>query len=475
MLRMRCAGRGATTGGRMNAQELLRVMTDAIGERPDAGTVEFLGADPILPTPFLVGELGAAAIAASALGAARLFELRSGRAQNVRVAVDAASAAMRATRYLRSSTPPATRSGGGNGLYELADGRLFYFQRLFKHHVDRQLAVLGCGPSEEEISDAVRRWDGLELEEAVVAMGATGGFVRTPEEWAAHPQAAALSRVPLLRIERIGESDPVPLGRADRPLAGVRVLDLTRVLSGPTCGRTLAEHGADVLRVGTSAFPDNEQMMRDTGHGKRSVELDLKDDQGASTLRGLIAGADVFSQGYRPGAIAHLGFSPEEVAAVRPGIVNVSLSAFGTAGPWCDRRGFDSVVQAVTGIQHESAPGRRDRGLGASILDYATGYLAAFGAMVALRRRAEEGGSYLVEVSLAQTGRLLQQAGRADFDTASARPADLDANRIEELSISRMTPYGELSYLAPCAQLSLTPARWDLPTVPLDHDRPEWL
>ena len=382
---------------------------------------------------------------------------------------------MRSTRYLHSTNPPAGRSGGGNGLYELRDGRLFYFQRLFKHHVERQLAVLRCSDSEAEIADAVRGFDGLELEEAVVEMGATGGFVRTPEEWAAHPQADALATLPLLRIEKIGSTEPIPLGEAERPLSGVRVLDLTRVLSGPTCGRTLAEHGADVLRVGTSTFPDNEAMMRDTGHGKRSIELDLKSEAGSLTLHELISRADVFSQGYRPGAIARLGFSAEDVARLRPGIVYVSLSAFGSVGPWADRRGFDSVVQAVTGIQHANAPGRRDRGLGASILDYATGYLAAFGTMVALRRRATEGGSYLVEVSLAQTGRLLQAAGRADAEVAAARPADLDGARIDELSISRMTPFGELRYLAPCAQLSVTPGRWDLPTVPLANDRPQWL
>jgi crotonobetainyl-CoA:carnitine CoA-transferase CaiB-like acyl-CoA transferase len=460
----------------VNAEELLTLILTTTGEAPAGSAVELRGSDPVFPTPFLIGELGAATISASALAAARLFEDRTGRKQRVRIAIDAAAAATRSSRYLQSEIPPAPRSGAAeNGMYELRDGRFFYFQSVFKHHWERQLAVLGCGPDEEEIVRRVKGWDGLELEEAVVAAGAAGALVRTNEEWAAHPQSAALASLPIVEIRKIGESEPEPLGDATRPLSSVRALDLTRVLAGPTCGRTLAEHGAEVLRIGTSAFPDDEQMMRDTGHGKRSVELDLKSAEGSMRLRHLIPDADIFSEGYRPGALSALGFSPEEVAVLRPGIVYVSLCAFGHVGPWQQRRGFDSIVQSVMGIANEASGSEGAPHMASpSILDYTTGYLAAFGAMTALRRRAKAGGSYHVRVSLAKLGELLKAAGRADDAAVKARPAQLPEARVAELLTTRDTPYGHLQYLRPCAELSETPGRWDLPTTPLDNDVPEW-
>ena len=458
--------------------ELLDGILATAGVDAAGGAVEFVGSDPVFPTPYRIGDAGAATIGAAALAAARLWESRAGEAQAIRVPVDAAAIAMRSSRYI-TTDPPTPRPSTGmrsTGFYRARDGRWMYFQRLFPHHLARQLEVLRCEGSDDAIARAVSGWDGPELEEAIVANGATGAFVRHHDEWAAQPQAKALAALPLLEITRIGESPAEPLPPGRRPLSGVKVLDLTRVLAGPTAARTLAEHGAEVLRVGTSIFPDNDLMMRDTGHGKRSTELDLTTAAGTEALRALIPGADIFSQGYRPGALDRLGLSPEEVASRRPGIIYVTISAFGHEGPWKDRRGFDSVVQAASGIADELSDPTTGtpRSLPANPLDYQTGYLAAFAAMVALTRRAVEGGSYLVRLSLAQTGHWLAGLSRADAGVAATRPADLPPGRLEELTMVRDTPYGRLRYFAPVAQLSKTPARWDLPTVPLDHDPPTW-
>jgi crotonobetainyl-CoA:carnitine CoA-transferase CaiB-like acyl-CoA transferase len=251
---------------------------------------------------------------------------------------------------------------------------------------------------------------------------------------------------------------------------------MTRILAGPTAARTLAEHGADVLRIGADRLPDNEQMRQDTGHGKRSTELDLTTADDLAKLRTLVTGADVFSQGYRPGAFDKLGLSPEELAELRPGIIAVSLSAFGHVGPWRERRGFDSVVQAATGLAEANSVGSETPVfLPANPLDYTTGYLAAFGALVALQRRAEEGGSYLVRVSLAQTGNQLGRLPRFTHEEANSRPKELPPERLAELMTSRETPFGRLRYLAPAVQLSRTPGFWELPTAPLANDEPEWL
>jgi crotonobetainyl-CoA:carnitine CoA-transferase CaiB-like acyl-CoA transferase len=266
------------------------------------------------------------------------------------------------------------------------------------------------------------------------------------------------------------------MGWGDRPLGGIRVLDLTKVLAGPTAARALAEHGADVLRISSPVYPEGPLMVRDTGHGKRSTVLDLRTAEGRGVLESLVREADVFVQGYRPGAMDRLGFGADRLAALRPGIVSVSISAFGTAGPWSGHRGFDSVVQAASGgaWEERDATGR-PFSTPANPLDYTSGYLAAFAVEVALARRASEGGSYHVELSLAQTGRYLDDLGMLPAEEAHARPEELSDARLAELRMESDTGFGRLRYLAPIARLDGTPGRWDRPAVPTDTmDRPVW-
>lgn len=462
----------------MSNSLLDQILTSA-GHEAAGDEVEIIGADPVFPIPFRIGEAGAAAIAASGLAAADLWRLRTGRGQRVRVDVDAAAAAMRSNQYLRrepfSQPPGATLQGQGGNIYRAGGGRWIYLHRNFEHHRARIAALLKCPDDGESVSRAAAGWDAAELEEAVFAHGACAGMIRSAAEWNAGEQARALAGLPLLEVTKIGDSPPEPLPKAERPLSGVRALDLTRVLAGPTCARTLAEHGADVLRVGTDLLPNNELQLIDTGHGKRSTVIDLTNPAGVQQLQALVRQADVFSQSYRPGSLAARGFSPEAVAALRPGAVYVSLCAFGRAGPWQSRRGFDTLVQTVTGIADEYAREGQPRLLPVSALDYITGYLAAFGTMVALARRTREGGSYHVQLSLAQTGRWLMGLGRSEVSRVAATPIDLAPERLVELTMSSVTPFGRLTHLAPTAQLSETPARWERPAVPLDHDPPEWL
>jgi hypothetical protein len=299
------------------------------------------------------------------------------------------------------------------------------------------------------------------------------------DEWAKHPQAAAIASLPLMEIVKIGESAPEKLPAGDRPLSGIRVLDLTRVLAGPTCARTLAEHGADVLKITGAHLPNIGYQEYDTGHGKLSAHLDLRDPKDVEILRGLVRETDVFSQGYRPGTLGTRGFSPETLAKLRPGIVFVSLCAFGHVGPWASRRGFDTVVQTVSGITSRqgdlfpgSAPGPQFYPV--SAIDYLTGYLMAFGAMVALARRAREGGSWLVRISLAQTGRWLTGLGEVPEAALRSVPKDFNPAEIERWSTTSTTPDGRLQHLAPVVRLSETPPRWSRPSVPLGYHQPEW-
>ncbi len=432
------------------------------------GEATFNGADPVLRTPYRVAAAGAAALAAVGTAAAELWALRTGRRQKVAVDLRAAAASLRSGYYLRiDGKPPPAPWDPMSGFYPVRDGRWVSIHCNFPHHRAAALMVLGTGEDRAKANEASRTWDGQALEEAIHAAGGCAGLARGAVEWAAHPHAAAVAAQPLLEILRIGDAPPLPLPAGDRPLAGVRVLDLTRVLAGPTCARTLAEHGADVLKITAAHLPDSGAIELDTGLGKLAAHLDLRSAQGVETLRGLLRSADVFSQSYRPGALAARGFSPEEVAKLRPGIVCVSLNAWGQTGPWKNRRGFDSIVQTVSGMAHASGDGVTPRLLPCSAIDYVSGYLMAYGAMVALARRAREGGSWLVRVALARTAKWIVDRGMVD--AASAQPPEAAG-----LVMDTQSPAGLITHMKPVVQLSETPARWARPPVPLGHHPPEW-
>jgi crotonobetainyl-CoA:carnitine CoA-transferase CaiB-like acyl-CoA transferase len=433
------------------------------------GEVRISGADPALRTPFRVGAAGAAALGAVGLAAAELWRLRTGRLQQVAVDLRAAAASLRSGYYLRiDGKPPPAPWDPMSGFYPVKDGRWVSIHCNFANHRAAALRVLGTGEDRAQANEASKSWDGQALEDAVHAAGGCAGLARAAQEWASHPQAAAVAGQPLLEILRIGDAPPQPLlPLGDRPLAGMRVLDLTRVLAGPTCAKTLAEHGADVLKVTAAHLPDSGAIELDTGIGKLAAHLDLRTTEDSATLRALLAGADVFSQSYRPGALAGRGFSPEEVARLRPGIVYVSLNAWGQTGPWKDRRGFDSIVQTVSGMALAQGEGPTPKLMPCSAIDYVSGYLMAYGAMLALARRAQEGGSWLVRVNLARTGKWIVDRGAVD---ASAPLAAMP----EGLTTETESPAGRITHLKPVVQMSETAPRWDRPPVPLGYSRPEW-
>jgi crotonobetainyl-CoA:carnitine CoA-transferase CaiB-like acyl-CoA transferase len=443
--------------------------------------VDFTGGpDPILPTPFRIGETSAAALAAVGLAVAELWEWRTGRRQAVAVDTRQATASLRSGRYMQiNGAPVSSERNQVMGVYPAKHGRWSYLHCNFPHHRAAALRVLGVPEDRAAVRQAVAQWDALELEEAIIAAGGAGGMARTMAEWAQHPQAAAIASLPLLEIIKIGDSPPEALPDGERPLSGVRVLDLTRVLAGPTCARTLAEHGADVLKITAPHLPHLGYQEYDTGHGKLAAHLDLRQPHDVETLRGLVREADVFSQGYRPGTLGQRGFSPETLAQLRPGIVYVTLSAFSHVGPWAERRGFDTVVQTVSGIttrQGELFPGAEPgpQFYPVSAIDYLTGYLMAFGALVALARRVREGGSWLVRCSLAQTGRWL--VGRGEVPEAELKdvPEEFAPEELERWSMTSDTPVGRLRHLRPVVRLSETPPHWARPAVPLGYHAPAW-
>jgi crotonobetainyl-CoA:carnitine CoA-transferase CaiB-like acyl-CoA transferase len=455
-------------------QALAQVWAAAGGEPGALGRVSLTGDDPMLPTDVRIGTAASAVIAATALAASEVWRLRSGHAQSVAVDMRAAIAAFRSERYLQVNGGPAPDGRSPLfGFYPTADARWIQIHANMPHHHAGHVRFFGCEETRESMAAAVSKWTAQDLEDALNAAGLPAGMVRPRDEWLAHPHARAVAELPLLEIERIGDSPPEPFGPGDRPLAGVRVLDLTRVIAGPEGGRMLASHGADVLNVGAPHLPNLPSHVIDFGLGKRSAFLDLRQAADADRLRGLLADADVFAQSYRPGALAALGFAPEEVARLRPGIVYVTLSAYSHVGPWRGRRGFETLIQSVSGFAYEQGFGgglERPQHLPAQVVDHATGYLAALGALMALARRAREGGSYRVRVSLVQTGRWVDSLGRV----AGRHVADQTAADVGDLLGACESPFGRLTHVRPAGRLSETPAFWARPPAPTGTHEPAW-
>jgi len=460
------------------------ILTDlwhrAGGEPVELAAAKLTGEEPQLPSSFRIAAAAQASIAASGLAAADIWRARSGEGQEVAVDMRHAVVECRSERYLRvDGKPPPPAWDPTAGIYRTGDGRFVRLHTNFAHHRAAVCRVLNCAEERDAIQAALMQWEGEAFETAAYAGGAVVAIMRSHQEWCTHPQAKALAELPPFTIEKIGEAPPKPWPErqwpaGNRPLAGIRVLDLSRVIAGPVAGRTLAAHGADVMLVSSPELPTIPWLVIDTGRGKLTSYVELKDGAGRATLRGLLAEADIFSQGYRPHALRGLGFSPEQAAEISPGIVYVSLSAYGHVGPWADRRGFDSLVQTATGFNHaegQAAELDRPKELPAQMLDHASGYLMAFAAMMAKARQAREGGSWLVRVSLAQTGRWLWNLGRVAHGLETE---DLKAEEVLPFIEEQASGFGALHGVAHAAKLSRTPAFWARAAVPLGSHKAEW-
>jgi crotonobetainyl-CoA:carnitine CoA-transferase CaiB-like acyl-CoA transferase len=458
------------------SQIVTDLWTGAGGEATALAHVKLTGSDPVLPSSFRVGAAAQVSIATAGLAAAEIWRQRTGRRQTVAVDMRHAAAEFRSERYvLLDGKPHGSAWDKIAGVYRAGDGRYVRLHTNFAHHREGMLKLLCCAYDREAVQAALAKWQGEAFETAVAQAGLVATMMRSPDEWAAHPQGQAVAALPLLEIVKIGEAPARPLpATGERPLSGIRVLDLTRVIAGPVCGRTLAGHGAEVMRITAPHLPGLPGLDEDMGRGKLSASLDLRAAEERERLAGLLRDAHVLVQGYRPGAIGALGFSPEACAEIRPGIVTVSLSAYGHEGPWAGRRGFDSLVQTASGINHaegEAAGVEGPKELPAQALDHASGYLMAFGAMMALKRKAREGGSWHVRVSLAQTGHWLQHLGRVEkgFDCHDLKRADV-VDLLDEID----TSFGRLTFVRHAAVLSETPAHWARPPVKLGTHAPVW-
>lgn len=375
-------------------------IAEALGLDVGDAPVSVTGGAGDLPSVFRVADLAVASVSAAAQAAARLTGARD-------VEVDRRLAQLWFGMTLRPrgwTLPPVWDDVAGD--YRTSDGWIKLHTNAPRHRA-AALSALGCAASREAVAEAVAEWQADALEAAIVAAGGCAAALRGLSDWAAHPQGRAVAAEPLVDWQVMGQGP-----RAERSLNGLKVLDLTRILAGPVATRFLGGFGAEVLRIDPPGW-DEPVLEPEVTPGKRCAGLDLTRREDREIFERLLREADLLVHGYRPGALDGLGYGAEVRRSINPGLVEVSLCAYGWSGPWAGRRGFDSLVQmsagiAAEGMRHEGA--EVPRPLPVQALDHATGYLMAAAACRAMQRR-RKGEVVSARLSLARTASLLTQAG----------------------------------------------------------------
>ncbi len=431
----------------------------------------------MLPSRLPVRELARATVAVCGLAAAELTAARNGGAPpRVRVDDGAVATAFVSERQLRLDGRAPVNFAPLSRFWRTSDGWVRTHAN-YPHHRAGLLNALGLPAADgdndralvERVAAELARRTAEEVQEAVYAAGGLAVAARTLGQWAAHPQGAEVARRPLLSLQRTGEGPVRALPAAAAPAAGLRVLDLTRVIAGPVATRTLGLLGADVLRVDSPGLPESQDAHNDTGFGKRSTVLDLARRADRAVFEELLSTADVVITGYRPGALDRYGLSAEALAERRPGLVIGQLSAWGAYGPWGGRRGFDSLVQVACGIAAAEADAEGNPGaLPAQALDHGTGYLLAAAVLRAVAEQHTAGGTYQAALALAQTAHWLLNGVSPDEGSAPERyqPETYLAEARGEL--------GVLRYALPPVAFDGGPANWSRVPDRWGTDKAEW-
>lgn len=353
-----------------------------------------------------------------------------------------------------------------NGFYRTRDNREIVFNGAYQHlrdgayqHLrDGILRFLDCPSDREAIARRVALHDAQPLEDELSALGLCAAIVRSPEEWRGHPQGKALADAPAIELARLADGPPVPfVPAAFRPLERLRVLDFTHVVAGPTISKLLAEHGADVIHC---RYPYQDHILGfdiDTSFGKKNTYMDLRADPDRARTLELVRECDVFVQGFRSGSFARRGFGPEELRKINPRLIYVEVNAYGFQGPWAERRGWEQLAQATTGLAAlHSARSGKSALIPAYFNDYGSGCLGALGVLAALLRRADEGGSWLVRVALAKTAML----GTRFADNREPVVPIVDSE-LDRYLVDQDSPIGLLTRVAPAVGLERSPAYVD--------------
>ncbi|MGA9169290.1 MAG: CoA transferase [Nitrososphaeraceae archaeon] len=437
------------------------------------------GADPVIRSPHHLGEASGMAQLLIGIAGAAIWHTRTD--QNTNIAIDIIDALhhLHPTHFVQQQgrlINVGAEFVDVNGMFLCRDGRYVMIEggppypKLLKGYLN----FFDCGYNKKSIAREVAKWDSADLEAALAKAGLPACLAFTLEEWLAHPQGIALSKAPVIEIEKIADSAPVLFDTsATSPLQGIRVLDFTHVLAGPRSARTLAEYGADVLHISSPAYPDTFAQHLGVDEGKKCAYLDLREAADRETMQRLARQADVFTNSYRPGVNTRFGLLPAELAAASErGLVCMDINAFDHSGPWTERPGFDQNAQVATGFAaKEGKPGKPRFSPVFYLGDLMAGYFAAAGMMAALLRRSIEGGSYHVKISLACSVMWVQELGFLETAAQASLP-EKDSYPTKMASIDSV--YGKVSFLAPPLVFTNLALPDESSLTPYGADAPEW-
>ncbi|NMD56583.1 MULTISPECIES: CoA transferase [Tsukamurella] len=450
------------------------------------GAIRFRGADPVVPSTLRIGGATSIALAAKSAAVAKLWRLRGGQGQDIDI--DLRPTPHRLCPFydrrweLVNGYPAASSANATNAFgfrfYSTRDGRWVMPLNPYPKIKVAAQKLLGVPDDEDAVAAAIARRDGLELEESAAAAGVVLPMLRTVEEFLAHPQyLEGVAGTPLVEITRIGDSEPEPLPAGEQPLSGIRALGMGHVIAGAGAGRSLALHGADVLNVWRPGEHEHDTTYVTANVGVRSCVLSPYREDGAARLRELAGDADVFYANRRPGYLASVGMSAEQLAERRPGIIHATASLFGTGGPWTDRVGFDQTAGSLVGMMN------LEGGEGAPALppilvvnDYIVSWLMAAGITEALARRAVDGGSYRVHVSLVRAALWVLSLGVFDREYAHAIAGTPGEHEyLPPETFTAATPLGQYQGVTDQVRMSATPGAYRTVLVPRGSSAPEWL
>jgi crotonobetainyl-CoA:carnitine CoA-transferase CaiB-like acyl-CoA transferase len=442
--------------------------------------VSFSGQDPILPAAHRLGACIGIPVMAGAVGAVAFHRLRHGPAQDVSLDLRQAVHAINPGAFWR---PTLNGEPAPHPLvldnpflitpYRTADDRWIMASGVLPRLAARWCRFLDVPPDMTRVAAAIARWNAFDLEDAANAAGLPACVVRAPAEWLAHAQGALLAGQPVIGLRRIGDAPARDYGPAQRPFDGIRVLSFTHAVAGPTVGRTLAEQGADVLCATRPNDYEHEFIYAEANVGSRSAYVDLGSRAGQDRAAALLADADIVVSNHRSGSLERRGLDAGRLSRQHPGLVYVSVTCYGPAGPWGQRGGFDMNGSAASGLMTlEGTESEPKLPVTALINDYITGYLGAVGATAALVRRATEGGSWHVTVSLTRTAMWCGSLGLVAPELAGCDDEHLLRDPV---ACDAASPLGDVHMLAPPVRFSHTPPGWPDPIlVPRGSSRAEW-
>ncbi|KZM18979.1 uncharacterized protein EKO05_0011315 [Ascochyta rabiei] len=438
------------------------------------------------PSSFKVDHLAQASIGLSALSAALVWSVRNDdTTPKVTVPAEHACVEFKSERlYVLNGKAAPSTFGTIGGLHKTQDGYI-RMHDSFPNHRQHALRILGLNESasREDVAQKMLGWKSIDLETEAIREGAVMAALRSFDEWDALPQSKAIADFPIL-LNRVAKGEPHLPDRtasthAPKCLHGIRVVEMSRVIAAPVAGKTLAAHGADVVWITSPSLPDLPDLDIDLSRGKRTVQLDIKNPDHKSKLMELLRTADVFIQSYRPGSLAAQGLSTDELVALNPNLIVASLNAYGPEGPWSQRRGFDSLVQTCSGINVADAEryGAKEAAgvLPCQAFDHGAGYLLATGIVAALYKRATEGGSYEVKVSLAGVMRYLRSLGQYEAKSGFERKDFKRPEDVDQYMETRSTGFGQLKAVKHAAEIDGVKVGWDIMPSALGSEDPVWL